>query len=290
MSKITFNVLLLSTLVVLLLAVGAPSQSTSKSKAQPLGEIITEGDSVKINGTSAQRGTTVFEGSAIQTGDGLAFVNLTSGGGVLSIGPGSEVKITREQSTIVAYVIKGSVTVRSQLASTVIAPDRVVTSGPDNLYTVSVSNSGTQVGSLLKSVAVKAADGAIRTVAAQVPGALMGSAGALYSPNPERSVALSPDESCTVTTSCRRSGDTLDVSGRVSCTSNAIGGTRVTLHCYFRNREVGAPQSTMTNRQGDYRFVLTSENVKMGGSVWLIADSCGKCGGNVPTRSNRCTF
>jgi len=291
-------------LVVLSLTLTAVGQVPQQPKAEPVGEIITSGDSVQINGTVAQRGSTVFSGSEIQTGGASAFVNLTSGGGVLSVAPGSRVKVSREQAKIIAEVLKGSVTVRSSLASTVIAPDRVVNSEPGDLYTVSVpdSGAGAVVQSMLKSVVVKTADGALQMVAAEAAGAVAAAIGPNDSPRPgvdQPAQATNRGQNCFVTIMCSKVGSMLTVTGEVFCGGNDVGGATVVLRIFFSNRAPGLGPFTMTtltsppSMVGHYTFgPITNSNIPGGGVAVVEVTNCGPCrdqpvGGNA---SNRCTF
>lgn len=297
MNKSKLRILVISVGVVCLLITSALGQSPSKPTTDLVGEIITDGGSVSVNGTRAQRGSSIFNGSEIQTGDASAFVNITSGGGVLSISPGARVKITREQSRIVAQVFEGCVTMRSSLASTVIAPDRVITSEPDNLYKVSVSDSGTAVESLLKSVAVKTAQGAVQTVAAEAMAAI--ASGATSSGDSPRPGVDQPTqeltdrgrncfikiEQCDVT-----DGDTLTVGGVLSCgTRNGrmpVGGARVRLMIFTLDRNQLGPFETTTGTGMGIPFVpvgrftfdpVTDPSIAAGGSARVVSVNCGSC-------------
>jgi hypothetical protein len=302
MMKKTPKVLAVSPLLLLLIAISGQSQSPQKTVAEPVGEIIANGAPVSINGTPVPRGSTVFNGNEIRTGDASAFVRLTSEGGVLSIAPGSAIKITREQGKIVAQVLKGSVTVRSPLASMVIAPDRVVNSDAANLYTVSVSDSGTLVKSLLKSVVVQAADGVVQTIAAQATGAL-GAAMApddSSKPHPQAEPPVTDrGENCFISVLCERMGTTLTVMGKTSCKGQGVGGVRVTLRIFFSNRAPSiGPLFTTTKIMpagavGLFEYPpITNPNVAGGGVAEVIVNDCGMCrdrpGGG--TAGNRCYF
>lgn len=300
MKKDTFGLLIVSVGVGCLLITSALAQSPLKPASDLVGEIITDGGSVKVNGVPAQRGSSIFNGSEIQTSEAAAFVSLTSGGGVLSIAPGSRVKITREQSQIIAQVLKGSVTMRSLLPSTVVAPDRIITSEPDNLYKVSVSDSGTVVESLLKSVAVRTAQGAVQTIAAQTTRAIAGAVAPVDdSPRPgvdqptqeltDRGrncfikielcdVDVAPDPDPT--------GPTLTVTGVLSCGTPSgrmpVGGARVRLMIFTLDRNVLGPFQTTTGTGapipvGRFRFDVTNPSIAAGGSARVVSVNCGSC-------------
>jgi hypothetical protein len=228
----------------------------SKTMTKPVGEIVSHDGEVTINGTSAQRGTAVFNGNEIQTIRGSAFLNLTAGGGVLSMAPGSRVKISRDEKKVVTEIIAGTITVRSPLASTVIAPDRVITSEPDNLYTVSVQSSGTTVNSFSKSLMVRAADGAVQTIAAQAAGAV---AKAIAQTGPgadQPTQATDRTQSAWVTARCMLTGTTLMVSGDVSCRGILVDGAEVRLNLQLRDGTI-ITQTTTTNAAGAYKFTVT---------------------------------
>jgi hypothetical protein len=284
--------LTLSTLMLVCLAATTLSKSPQKPMAELVGEVIMNGDLVRINRAPAQRGSTVFNGNEIQTENTSAFVHLTSGRGVLSVGPGAQVRISLVQAKIIAEVFRGSITVRTALASTVIAPDRVVNSEPDNLYTVSVSDSGTMVESLLKPVAVKAADGGVEIITPQVTKAVA-TAGPLRDfsrPSPSERRVMGETESCFVSATCRRTDNTLIVSGQVLCTVNPVTGTRVTLRCYFQKKKGNALLATRTDHSGKYEFAMTDPRVSVGGMTHIIVEDCGQCNGGMKTMSNRCFF
>lgn len=274
--------------------------SQSDSKVTPFGELLTNGRFVLVNGAPAGRGSTVFNGSEIQTEDTTAFINILSGGGVLSIAPGSRVKITRRQARIIAEVLQGSVTVRSRLASTVIAPDRVIQSEPNNLYTVSVLDSGTKVESLLKSVKVAVANGVTETIAAQAGQALTDAVAPVGTPKPapvQQGPVTDRGQNCFVDVRCQRIGTRLEVRGEVTCGGTPVAGVQVQMRVILNDRTVLGPFTTTTNATGDYFFDPDApgnaalKNVTTGGIATVQAQECGDdCAIATDSTGNRCQF
>jgi len=266
MMKSTQKTLAFSILAVLSLIVPAASQSPLKPVAEPLGAVMTSDQRVIINGASAQRGSTIFNGDEIQTGEAPASINLSSGGGVLSIAPGSRVKISRAQAKIIAEVLNGSITVRSPLASTVLASGRVVSSEPDNLYSVSVSDAGTAVESFLKSVAVKTADGATQTIAAQ---ATKNNASPVQV-GPGDLEPVTPIDGLFVTINCVLTFKTLMSSGIVACRGIPVDGARVILRVLVAGI-LPITQTTTTDSSGQYKFTITDDELIKGGTAEVTA-------------------
>jgi hypothetical protein len=291
--------------LLLCLATTAESQAPSGRAAEPIGVVIANNNQVTVNGTEIKAGTTVFSGNEIQTGDGTAFVNVTSGG-ALSLSPGSKIKLSREQARIVAEVLQGSITVRSLLASTVKAPGRVINSEPDNLYTVSLTGQETQVRSLLKPVSVTTADGVVQTIAATVGGSV--AAAAFSSGRPGRVIvdrglqpsppgyppSVTPYAGCAVITLCARTGpNTVRISGIVMCNGTPVAGTGVLIRLYFQNNTSSGPKPTGTlsdgPRAGHYELTITDPNVVHGGMAVVTVQDCGLCTGR-DAQTNRCFF
>lgn len=282
MMKRTQKALAFSLLAMLSLIVPAASQSPLKPVAEPLGAVMTSDQRVIINGASAQRGSTVFNGDEIQTGEAPASINVSSGGGVLSIAPMSRVKISREQAKLIAEVLTGSLTVRSPLASTVLASGRVVSSEPDNLYRVSVSDAGAAVESFLKSVAVKTADGATQTIAAQstklnaVP----------VQVGPGDLEPVTPIGGLDVSITCVLTFKTLMVSGIVTCRGIPVAGARVVLRVFVAGI-LPITRTTTTDSAGRYKFTITDDELIKGGTAEVTATTtrrgCGRA-------QNSCVF
>ncbi|MBI3950384.1 MAG: hypothetical protein HY314_08015 [Acidobacteria bacterium] len=296
MKQNSVKVLTFTMFVVLFVVVTGVSQSPQKTAAEPVGVLNTGAESVIVNGAPAPRGSTVFNGNEIRTGDEAATVNLASGGGVLSIGPESRVKISRDQAKIIAEVLKGSVTMRTPLASTVIAPDRTVNSEADNLYRVSVSDSGTAVQSFLKSVAVKTADGAVQTIAAEAMGAVAAAASdSGDTPAPAQPEQVTPERGCFISAECKVDGTTLVVSGIVLCQGNPVGGETVRLMVTFRAARSERVRLTTTTipsgaMAGRYSFTVTNPNVPDGGVAVVMIRRCGaSCPAGVGGRT-QCSF
>jgi hypothetical protein len=299
-------VVMCSMLIVLCLAATALSQDPPKSPAEPVGVIVTSGDQVMVNGATVHRGSTVFSGNDVQTGDVPAFVNITSGGGALSVAPHSRVRLSREQAKIIAEIIHGSLTVRSPLASTVVAPGRVITSEPDNLYTVSVSGTEAAIKSLLKPVTVRTAEGTVQTIAAaMVSGAAAvtfpssdstgGGPGAAQPPVPGYPPEVTPYGGCFVAVICQViDTNTLRVAGIVLCNGNPVGGTTVDLRIFLRNQAVMGPVTVRTvqtgSRIGQYEFTFRSPSMlSIGGMAVATVTDCGQCTDRNP-ETNRCSF
>jgi hypothetical protein len=295
MKKSSFVALAVYMLLIFLCAPITMSQTNQKVSTKPVAEIITSGGSVQVNGTSAQRGMSIFNGSEVQTSDASAFVNFTSGGGVLSIAPGSRVKVSREQGKIIAEVLKGSVTVRSPLASTVIAPDRTINSEPNNLYTVSISDSGTSVQSLSKALAVKTANGLTQTVAAEVGRAITGGI-AQTEPDIDQPAQGQTTQfsGSFVGADCMKVGNILMVSGKLICNGNPAGvaGATVvlTIRLNCRPSNFVPPQTTMTDGNGNYKFTVDLTGAPCMTGLAIITTSAN----NVPLEcrrdGNRCVF
>jgi hypothetical protein len=283
------EVLALSVFLGSWLAITGVSQSPSQSVIEVVGEIITDNDQVRINGAPAQRGSTIFNGNEIQTADGSAFVTFTANAGVLSIGPDSRVKVSRQQGNIIAEVFKGTVTVRSRVASTVIAPDRVISSEPNNLYTVSIADSGTVARSLMKSLLIKTAAGVTHTIAAQATEALASAAipSAIGKPNLIAEAKLTPGQGCFLSVQCVTTGNMVMASGTVLCDGNPVSGTIVTGRVFFRDRTISKPVAQVTNAAGEYKISITNDSVAGGGTAVVTINNCGQC----RTRTgNRCSF
>jgi hypothetical protein len=120
-----------------------------------LGEILITGNAT-INQVKATSGSTFFSGSEIQTFDrASAIINLSHGGGVLSLEPGSRVKITGDRE-ITAEVYHGTITLRTTQASRVRTPQAMIESEADNAYLVTVSTDGTIVEPMRHRVVVQA--------------------------------------------------------------------------------------------------------------------------------------
>ncbi|MCS6803927.1 MAG: hypothetical protein RMM98_03445 [Acidobacteriota bacterium] len=274
--------------VVMILAVTMTGFGQSKSVNKPVGEIVTREGQVKIDGTSAQRGATVFNGSEIEVVDGSAFLNLLAGSGVLSLTAGSRVKVSRDEQRVIAELMAGTITVRSALASTVVAPDRVITSEPDNLYTVSVQKSGTTVSSLSKSLMVRTADGAVQTVAAEAADTLAKAIARIEPRNDQPAQATERTRTAWVSARCMLTGLTLMVSGDVSCRGVLIAGAEVRLNVQLRDGTI-ITQTTTTDSVGAYKFTLTIPPQPPGfrGAAHVVAitniPGCGDAG-------NRCYF
>lgn len=259
-------------------------QSPPQSSKQPVGALTGQAQSVLINGVAAERGTTVFSGSEIRTGATAAAVHLIGGGGLVSIAPESQVKLVREQDTVIAEVSKGSITMRSPLASMVVTPDRTVRSEPNNLYTVSTSNSGSVVESFLKEVAVRAADGVVQTIAPKAPTTvgrpttpLQGSVG---EPEP-----ITPVRGPFVVANCMLTGNTLMVSGTVACNGIAVAGASVTVSVQIKGLPpVFLRETVTTDEAGRYKATFTDERLSRGGTARLSAvtniASCGTAAGS----------
>lgn len=260
MNRNTFRGMTHSGIVVLLLAVAGVGQSPPKTAADPVGVVATEARSVKVQGSHAQRGSTVFNGEEIQTSDDPVTVDVTSGGGALVIAPKSRVKLSRESSRVVAEVLKGTVTIRSPLSSTVITRDRIIQSEPENLYRVTISDSGTGVESFMKSVTVKAASGALETIVAQAGG--LKAAGPQQGPNDGEPVT--PVKGPFLTANCTLSGTTLTVFGVVTCRGVAIAGADVVLWITVPGG-FSINKTTKTDGTGRYEFILTDDRLARGG-------------------------
>ncbi|MDW8239322.1 MAG: hypothetical protein RMM98_06890 [Acidobacteriota bacterium] len=260
------------------------AESPPKLQKQPVGALAGESQSVLINGVAAERGTTVFSGSEIRTGATAAAVHLTGGGGLVSIAPESHVKLVREKDTIIAEVSKGSVTMRSPLASVVVAPDQTVRSGPNNLYTVSTSSAGSVVESFLKEVAVRAADGVVRTVAPKAPV----TGGRTTTPlqagvgEPE---PITPVRGPFVVANCTLTGNTLIVSGAVACNGIAVAGASVTVHVTTKGLPPVTLRQTVTaDEAGRFRTTFTNDALSRGGTARISAvtniPACGTAAGS----------
>lgn len=275
-------------LIVMILAVTMTGLGQSKSVHKPVGEIVTHEGQVKIDGASAQRGATVFDGNEIHVVSGSAFVNLLAGSGVLSLSPGSRLKLSRDEKQVNVELLAGSVTVRSKLASRVIAPDRIITSGPDNLYAVSVQDSGTTVNSLSKSLMVRTADGAVQTIVAEAAGALTKAIARNEPSRDQPAQATERTRTAWVSARCMLTGLTLMVSGDVSCRGVLIAGAEVRLNVQLRDGTI-ITQTTTTNSVGAYKFTVTIPPQPPGfrGTAHVVAitniPGCGDAG-------NRCYF
>jgi hypothetical protein len=287
MEKNTRRVVVVSLALVLCLATTTLSQSPPKPAAEPVGAIASSGDTVLVNGATAQRGTTVFSGNEIRTGATATSVHLTSGGGIVSIAPESRVKLIRERDKVIAEVLKGSVTMRSPLTTVVVAPDQTVNSGPNNLYTVSTSDSGSVVESFLKEVAVKAADGAVQTIAPKVPNTLGREAtplqGGVGEPEP-----ITPERGPFIVARCMVTGNTLMVSGSISCNGVAVPGAQVTVSAQVRGFPLLFLRETVTtDESGRYKATFTHDRIPRGGTARLSArTNIASCG----VGANSCEF
>jgi hypothetical protein len=294
MKKSTVKWMSLLAMVVLCLASTAVIQSQNKPLAEPVGEILSSGGNVSVNGTQVTRGSTVFNKNEIQTGTTTAFVNFSSGGGVLSIAPDSRVKVSREQGKIIAEVLQGSVTLRSPLASTIIAPDRVVSSDPDNLYTVSVSDASTTVQALMKPLSVTM-NGVVNTIAVEAAQTMTTAA---FSKSADKPEPHSPAQNtprpnnCFVDARCRVTMDNfVTVTGAVSCGGVPVPDTRVRLDFVFldRFRPRAGPFTTTTGADGHYSFVKVVPAGTGGVAIVQLLGNCGACSRGTGN-SNRCNF
>lgn len=140
--------------LMLLLVVNVPLSGVQQ---KPIGEIITGGEGhVLVNGVRVAWGSAIYSGSEIQTSTSTAFVRFSEGAGALSISEESRVRISREPGRIVAEVLQGSIAVRADVPTRILATGRIIESDPANLYSVSVldKNAEPVVRTLQKPVRV----------------------------------------------------------------------------------------------------------------------------------------
>jgi len=273
------------------------SLSFSGVERTPIGEIITGGEgTVLVNGVRVAWGSTLFNGSEIQTSTSTAFVRFNEVAGALSISEDSRVRISREQGRIVAEVLQGAVTVRADVATRIVASGRIIESDPTNLYSVTVFDKDTEplVRTVQKPVRVSLGEKLMTIVPEAVSSAAESLVAQMNGPQPEAALAQVVTPTTALFADCKAVlvGCTLTVTQGpfgVLSFGNPVIGARVTDLVTFRLRAPRAAGSARSGAGGVYTIVhaLTTAQCKVapsGGTVRIIATY-----GRYRT-ANQCTF